>query len=533
MKTSDFIADYLSRNGINKIFSVTGGFAMHLNESFSKMDVVYQHGEGPCGYSAMGYSRVMNEPSIVCVTAGCGATNAITPCLVAYQDSVPILFISGAVPSKDNVRYLKHSMRVNSGSDCDIIDMVGNITKYAVEICDQSEVLNSLDNCIYHLKNGIPGPVWLSIPLDIQTTSIGVQIPTIIPEYKQTVYEFPFDLWNKCKRPVIVVGNGIHITKTVGKTLDFITRCKAPVVCSFFGTDIAPGFNIGRVGMIGDRTGNYIIQKSDFILCIGCSLGKSMRGYNELTFAPDAYIERVSDIPKFYDMNIEFGNYTSWLSTCNEFHKMWFRELPNPDNILCPYTFLHKFFTLKPPAQNTVVSSGSIACVAWHQYICKTGDRYIMSGHGDMGYEIPVAIGCAIANGRHTWSIVGDGSFQFNFQELHTIKSMNIPVKILYFNNGGYGAIQITQLKYFKNLTGTEFKSLPDVSKIADTYDIKFFTSCEIEKAIDYNGPCIVEIICNVQERYPRHENKLHSNGTFTNSTFDNMYPFIEDVSDL
>jgi acetolactate synthase-1/2/3 large subunit len=180
MKTSDFIVDFFNKNGIDTIFSITGGFSMHLNDSFGdniKYKKYYQHHEQACGYSAVGYCKTNNKSSIVCTTAGCAATNAITPCLIAHQDSLPVLFLSGQAKSTESIRRInteKMKLRHYSGADCDIISMVTPITKYAKEILCISELKTVLKDAIFHLTDGRPGPVWLSIPIDIQSMLIEV-----------------------------------------------------------------------------------------------------------------------------------------------------------------------------------------------------------------------------------------------------------------------------------------------------------------------------------------------------------------------
>ena len=187
---------------------------------------------------------------------------------------------------------------------------------------------------------------------------------------------------------------------------------------------------------------------------------------------------------------------------------------------------MNKFFTLKPAGEACVASSGSIFCVAWHQYLAKPGDRYLVSSHGDMGFELPAAIGAAIASNNTVWPIVGDGSFQLNLQEIQTILDLNLSVKILYFNNGGYGAIQITQDAYFKRRFGVEPKC-PNIHAICSAYGLKYFGSDQIQTAIDHHGPCLIEIVCDVQQRHPRLVNKMNEDGTFKNTPMEDMHPYL------
>jgi acetolactate synthase-1/2/3 large subunit len=539
MKVSEYVANYLVEHGVTQCFSVTGGFAMHLNDSFGeKLKVVYQHGESPCGYSAVGYSKMKQQPSVVCVTAGCGATNAVTPCLIAYQDSVPVFFISGAVPHKENVRFLEHSTRTYSGSDCDIIDMVKNITKFSHELWDPKLIRSVLDECMWNLTNGRHGPVWLSIPLDIQA----LQVPDTLSEWSRPVVSlnsqsnFPMDAWNSARRPVLLVGNGIRTSGAVHQLEKFVEKHRIPVVCSYFGTDLVPDFNIGRVGILGDRPGNFTLQNADFVLSLGCRTSKSVIGYRPEWFCREATFVSINieeshgttikmDLVDFFKLDLPAKDTHQWFSKTLEWKSKWGRELPNPGSNTCPYNFMKTFFDKKPSCETIVVSSGSIFCVAWHQCIVKPGDRYILSSHGDMGFEVPAAIGCAIESGRTTWAIVGDGSFQYNVQELQTIKTLGVPVKILYFNNGGYGAIQITQDSYFKRRFGVEVQC-PDIKKVCQSWDIQYFT--DVCDAIEYDGPCLVEVKCMVQQRHPRLQNLMNPNGTFENKPLEDMYPFLD-----
>ena len=196
MKVSDYIVQFLFKNNLNTVFTITGGFSMHLNDSFGKHDgfnIYYQHHEQALGYSANGYTKTNSKPCIVSTTAGCAATNAISPCLVAHQDSLPILFISGQVKNNESIRTInndKMKLRHYSGADCDIISIVTPITKFAYEITQLSEVKPILEKAIKEMINGRPGPVWLSIPVDIQ----GFLINNVEIRIIEKVYNTSFNI---------------------------------------------------------------------------------------------------------------------------------------------------------------------------------------------------------------------------------------------------------------------------------------------------------------------------------------------------
>ena len=557
MKVSDFITDFLIKKNIQKCFSVTGGFAMHLNDSFGqKLDVIYTHGEQPAGYAAIGWSSYKHNPSICCVTSGCGATNAITPCLIAYQDSVPVLFISGQVQKNDNIRSYGGKIRGYFGSDCDIVECVKGITKYAVELIEPMDTLKVLEECYHNLTTGRLGPVWISIPVDVQS----MQVPEIMENWTypldnsiSVVSKEFIDVWSNSKRPIILAGNGIHLSKTKEKFREFLERHKIPYVVSFFGSDLGDDY-IGKTGLIGNRAGNFAIQNADLVLCLGSRLCKSITGYKRELFAREAKIVSIDidesefisekkldiqlhmDLNTFFDYELPTINICEkWIQKNKEWKKLWEEEIPERSGTLvCPYRHLNKFFKEKNGNSIVTMSSGSIYCVGWHMYRYKEGDRFITSGHGDMGYEVASSIGASL-HSKRTYVIVGDGSFQYNIQDLQILKQHNLPVTILLFNNDGYGAIKITQSTVFKREYGTSSKSdltFCDIEKVSNAYDIPYY-KVEKDEDTEYlnhtNGPIIVEIICNIQARFPRTANKPLPNGTFKNMPHEEMEPFLDD----
>jgi len=557
MKVSDYITNFLLKKGINTCFSVTGGFAMHLNDSFGqKLDVIYTHGEQPAGYAALGWSSYEHNPSICCVTSGCGATNAITPCLIAYQDSVPVFFISGQVHSGDNIRSRGGKDRGYFGSDCDIVECVKSITKCAIELTDPKDTLKVLQECYYNLTNDRLGPVWLSIPVDVQSMQVPENLVNWLPPLNNLNSTFSkefIETWSKSKRPIVLAGNGIHLSKTKEKFRNFIKYHNIPYVVSFFGIDLGNDYT-GKVGIVGNRSGNFAIQNADLILCLGCRLSKGITGYKRELFAREATVvyididksefmdEKKVDIKIHMDLDTFFGfdlpmcdTDPRWIEKNKEWKNKWFNELPNKSGpLICPYRHLNKFFEEKCENSIITASSGSIYNIIWHMFTYKDNDRFISSSHGDMGYEFPVAIG-ACKHGRRAYSILGDGSFQFNIQELQTIKHHNLPITVMVFNNDGYGAIKITQNTVFNREFGTSSKSditFCDIKKIAIAYDLPYYR-VEDDNDVSYlnqeEGPIIVEIVCNVQERFPKVSNKPMPDGTFKNMPHEEMSPFLDD----
>lgn len=554
---SQFVTKFLVEKGVTKCFSVTGGFAMHLNDSFGQdLDVTYTHGEQPAGYAALGWSSYEHTPSVCCVTSGCGATNAVTPCLIAYQDSVPVFFISGQVHRDDNIRSRGGKIRGYFGSDCDIIESVKSMTKCAIELTDPSQTLMALQECYYNLTTGRLGPVWLSVPVDVQS----MEVPEILEEWnvpqEVSMTSLPqefLDVWSGAQRPIILAGNGIHLSKTKEHFRKFLERYKVPYVVSFFGSDLGDDYT-GKTGLIGNRAGNFSIQNADLVLCLGSRMCKSITGYKRDLFAREAKIvyldidesEFIEDkkldiklrmnLKTFFDLELPtLKMNTTWIQKNKEWKELWSEEMPEKNGeLVCPYRHLNVFFKEKPGNSVVTMSSGSIYCIGWHMYRYKDGDRFITSGHGDMGYEIASAMGASF-HGKRTWVIVGDGSFQYNIQDLQTLKHSNLPVTILVFNNGGYGAIKITQDAIFKREYGTSSSSdltFCDIEKVSKAYDVPYY-KVESDDDLGYlkhsNGPMVVEIVCNTQGRYPRLSNKPQPDGTFKNMPYEEMAPFLDD----
>ena len=499
-KVSDYISSFLLKNGLNTLFTITGGFSMHLNDSFGKnpeFDIYYQHHEQACGYSATGFTKTTSNPCIVCTTAGVAATNAISPCLVAHQDSLPILFISGQVKSNECIRSTNTDtmkLRHYAGADCDIISMVTPITKFAYEITKVEEVIPVLVEAIQNLKNGRPGPVWLSVPVDVQgflmestenvpivETNAYYQKPTV--ENIETL-SMIHELLKDSKRPLIIAGNGIKLGHSTEKFRTFLETYQIPVVVSFHGTDLiesADPLYVGKIGLIGDRAGNFAMQNCDLLISLGCRMAQGIVGYRADWFARDAKIVYIDNdenelaknnihytLKSNMDVNILFDNYHYdpvkydwWIYKCNHWKTKWQFELPSnvwdDCNGVNPYFALQKFFDIAPENKIIITSSGSIVTNVWHMLNVKQGDKFIISSQGDMGFELTAGIGSAIAaKDKIVVPILGEGSFQLNIQELQTIVQYKLPMKILLFNNGAYGAIEITQKnflfkKYSKN----------------------------------------------------------------------------------
>jgi len=578
IKVSEYISNLLIKNNLKTVFTITGGFAMHLNDSFGKnpaFEIYYQHHEQACGYSALGYTKTNSKPCIVCTTAGCAATNAISPCLVAHQDSLPILFISGQVKSNESIRTIntdKMKLRHYAGADSDIISMVSPITKFAYEITTIEEVRPILMKAIKEMISGRPGPVWLSIPVDIQGFLMDdSELPIIEKECNESSVNID-DLNNihqrlfEAKRPLILAGNGIKLGLCNDKFKSFLSKYNIPVVVSFHGTDLIETDDklyIGKVGLLGDRAGNFALQNCDLLISFGCRMSQGIVGYRSDWFVREGKIIYIDndqnelektniqyDLKVNMDLNIFFDNfnydikdYNWWIEKCNHWKNKWQFEVPinaeDDSNGINPYLFLKSLFVKAPENKVIISSSGSIITNVWHMINIRRGDKFLISSQGDMGFELPASIGSQIAErDKLVIPILGEGSFQLNIQELQTIKQYKLPIKILLFNNGAYGAIEITQRNFFKAKFGVDMSSglsFPNIEKIAKAYDIEYLSvnknegiNDAINSFFEYKGGSIIlEVFCCIQGRVPRLNAIKNDDGTFTNRPYEDMDPFM------
>ena len=579
MRVSDYIVDFFIKKNINTVFSVTGGFAMFLNDSIANnknIDVIYQHHEQSCGYAAIGYTKTSFKPSIVCTTAGCGITNTISCINSCWHDNLPVIFISGQSKTIDTVDYYRKkniNIRNGFGSDSDIINIVKHITKYAVEIDNINDIEYELSKAFYLCNNGRKGPIVISVPIDLQGKKLTLSQlkPSFIEKNLNNSnldsiikLDLVKDSYNISHRPLLLIGGGINSDlNTRNKLIKFIKKYKIPCVFTFFAIDLFESNNElygGRIGIVGERCGNFIIQNCDLLITLGCRLNKSQVGYNPQWFAREAtkimidideneFKKNDVKIDHYLNMtinnfieNINFDNKDNnkWIEKCNHWKKKWFLQIPKTietDKGLNPYYLIQEIGKINNKPTNYVTCSGTIITTAWHVLPIKKDDRFILSQQGEMGFELPAGIGCAKYENKQVVVLVGDGSIHFNIQELQTLFHHNFNIKIILINNNGYCCIRNTQTNYFKNIHGCDFKSnlsFPEYKKIANAYNIDYLSikNCEeinnLAKLFNNDKPQICEVYCFDQERFPKLGAVKNDDGSFTGQPFENMVPFLD-----
>lgn len=582
MKVSDYIADFFASKEIDQVFTVVGGGSMHLNDSFGhhpKLRCLYNHHEQASAIAAEAYARISNKPAIVCVTSGPGTTNTLTGVVGAWMDSIPMIVISGQTKTTLTMRNNGLDIRSLGNQEVNIVPIVKTVTKNAVMIMDSEKIRYELEKALYIATSGRPGPVWIDIPLDIQGSKVNPdELEGYIPnEYSGTPDKEIIDNLVKkicaAKRPIIYAGNGIRIADAHKEFIELQRTLNIPVVTAWNSIDLIAtedsGY-VGRAGTMGDRSGNFAVQNSDLLIILACRLNIYQSGYDPNTWARGAFTVMVDidpselkkptiriDLPVCCDVkafmkeiNASFvksgvrPDYTNWRNQCQAWKKRYLvvRDGQRQQEQVNVYNFIDVLSRSLVDDAVTVVANGSASVVGSATYYIKEKSRFIMNDDlSSMGYDLPAAIGACIANGRKdVICIAGDGSIQMNLQELQTILTNHLPLKIFVINNDGYHQVRLTQKNMFKaNFVGMGPDSgdlnFPSFEKLAYAYGYPYYCcskTCEladtVDKALNEDGAVICEVFVDkVQIFEPKLSARVLPSGKIVSPALEDMSPFL------
>ena len=586
MKLSDYVIQVLADLGIGHVFYVSGGGAMHLNDSLGRNGEI----EGVCmlheqgaSIAAEAYARISENYGACLVTSGPGGTNAVTGVAGAYYDSTPVIYISGQVKREDLVG--AQGIRQFGIQETDILSIVKSVTKYAVQIQEPEEIRYEMEKAAYLAREGKPGPVWIDIPLDIQASQVepegleAYQKPDdgcasrLDKEEINSRIARVFDLLHKSERPLILLGNGIRLAGAVPKAREFYEALGAPVVTSWNGVDlIEDGHPLfyGRPGSVGHRHANFIQQNADFVLTIGSRLNLLSTGYNYADFLGNAVHVMVDidekemhkksvhpdvglpcDAGYFLRKMLEKKEelYTAqkeaWISYCNGMKERYPVVIPEAEpreGYVSAYRLVEDIsrqMTGEDIYQFT--SSGTSVDIAMKVFKVKRGQRaFLTKGLAAMGFDVPACIGSCIASGgKRTVCVTGDGSVMMNIQELEVIKRRNLPVKLFITDNGGYSMIYGSQNGTFKGrLTGCTKESgltLPDIRRIAEAFGIRTLDldseadlEGKVRETLEYRGPVVCRVKADIEQKIlPRQANYMKEDGQMASRPLDDMAPLL------
>lgn len=590
-RVADIIFDTLVEHDITDCFLVVGGGAMHLDNALAKNNAIRKictHHEQACTMACDSYARLSGGMAVACVTSGPGATNAITGVMGAYQDSIPMIVISG------QVRYAISSMatglplRYRGIQEFDIVQSVKNMTKYATMLTDPLTCKSEVEKAIDIAMTGRRGPVWIDVPLDIQSAIVETSDLHI---YERTLQNDEFDinalndicrLLENSRRPCILAGTGIISGNVKKEFEEFVNARGIPVLAGGWATDSLYTDHPLYYGLSGDiapRTGNFILQNADTILVLGNSLSYRQTGYAQDKFAPNAQILWV-DADKYEK---EKPGMRASVFLCTDFHR-FFKEIKGIeikfnqlDPKWIPYCNMLKerfsaYESIEPPyhidgeervdayyfwkifdefaADDCVLAMGnSRANAAKIQIGVKKMNQRALTNYlcGSMGFDLPAAEGAAVASGKDILCVTGDGSIMMNIQEMQTISHNKLPVKIIVFANDGYEAIRQTNKNFFNGLyigcSPDSGISFPNFKLIAKAFGFGYRecgTNAEVRDSLSWlfneGGNVFLEIKQKIGNTVsPRVTSRMNPDGSFSTPALHDMAPFLpeNEVADL
>lgn len=589
MKLSDYVIESIAEAGVQDVFMLPGGGAMHLNDSLGRLDrvnLVCNLHEQACAIAAEAYGQFTNNLGVCMVTTGPGSVNALTGVAAGWMDSTPMLIISGQVKRAD-LCYGK-GVRQLGFQEIDIVSMVRSITKCAVTITDPNRIRFHIEKAIWLAKQGRPGPAWIDIPLDVQAADIDPSkqmgffpeddSSRVVPDHETLVNQIESTLQSLklSKKPVILVGNGVRLSDSEQKMKLLASKLKVPILTTWKALDLFeeryPLF-VGRPGAIAQRAANFAQQESDWFLMIGARMDMGQTAYMHKYLAPkavrimvdvdeaeikkmgtDITIEIATGADRFIDEmlaqlqheNLDSGKWSQWRDQCRSWKDAYPVILPEymKDREGVNLYALIDALSDKVQPGDLVVPGSSGACseVTMQAFRSKKGVRVLNSeGLGPMGFGISSALGACIASGKHrTVSVDGDGGFAMNTQELETVKRLKLPIKFFVLDNGGYGSIRATQSSYFD---GRFFASspeggltLPDLEKISIAYEIPFFEMVAnetVSQALDscwtVEGPSICRVkVTPRQVTAPRVRSRQTETGSMETAPMQELWPPID-----
>lgn len=577
IKLSDYVMNFLVEKGVRHLFMVTGGGIMHLQDSAGRekgLTYICNHHEQACVIAAESYARLSGGVGACLVTTGPGSTNALSAVPGAFVDSIPLIVISGQVRTGLIADYGK--LRNFGPQEINIIDMARPVTKYAVTVMDPKEIRRELERAWAAAVAGRPGPVWINLPLDVQGAMIEPSelLPPDPPPPAAPCAGTAevLALISRAKRPLWVFGGGIHIGSDQARLRRLVEVSGIPAVFTIGGMDLLESehpLNMGNFGPVGQRRANFALQNSDLVVAVGASLSVASIGFNFEGFAPKARKAAINidteelikpnlkldlalhgDQGPFMDALVEAFEQTPpsprprWTEACRNWkcrYPVLTAECLEDTAHVNTYAFAEAL-SRQLAEGDTVVSGISLDIVSLFQsFSVKRGQRiYTNLNYGAMGWDLPGLVGAAVANApRRTYLVTGDGSFQFNVQELLTIKQYRLDVKIFLINNQGYEAIRSTQRNFFSgHLVGSDPGSgigNPDYCHLAAAYGLGYAhiaNHAEMDAAIaaflaeQGAGLCELNVDYH-QTRSPKASSFRREDGTIESRPLEDMAPFL------
>jgi len=569
MKLTDLLSKVLKKNLVKNVYGLQGGAVVHIFDSLKKegIKITFTHHEESAALAAVANAKATNELGCAVVTTGPGATNAITGLMAAWQDSIPVIFISGQARS-NHTSYNKKVRQVGT-QEVNICDVVKPLTKYTKFIKKRESFFKELNKAIQIAKSGRPGPVWLDLALEMQWAEVKdfnkiTKINAKKLSEKIVNINKAIRIINERKKVLFILGYGVKLSKlNQNKMKKFFHEKNIPFVLTWNTADLFPtndAYNLGIIGMSGQRGANKSMFDCDLIVCLGTHLSIPHTTTLYRNFSPNSKKIIVNiDKDQLKNLNVKFD--IKIHSDCKIFFEKiiskikkkenkalfnyknlnWYeptkKKLPNSN------TFIHHLTSNIKSKNCIIIDGGGTALYAGFQssVVNKNTKIICSSAISSMGTGLPETLGAFDSKKfKDLFCIIGDGSFLMNCQELQTIRHKNINVKIILVNNNGYAAIRHTQKEFLnKKYIGTlppNDISFPNFMKLSKAFNIKYIkidTNDKANKLIKniqkLKGPIIIDLIVDQnQEALFKQGYKKNIDGTFFPMPLSEMFPFVD-----
>jgi acetolactate synthase I/II/III large subunit len=579
---AEAVVKFLKEKKVELLFCITGAGNLAIVDAVMRdgeIRIIYSQHEQASVMEAQGYARLTGKPGIALVTTGGGIANTFTGVLSAYLDSIPVFLLSGNESSFHCENW--NELRAYGVQGFDSITSFSNITKNASRLSLKDNVYEILHKAWNDMISDRKGPVLVDIPLDLQRRSIDYSWQEILlpPIFANSIdsgahIEKFLNSISDSDSPLLYIGNGCRDQKTIQLLNQVINDYKLPFVLSWTASDLISSehpFNVGHVGIYGDRAANILLQKCDLLICIGTRLAIPQIGYDKADFARNAekwYVDiDPTECGKFADLNWNLVQSSAFdflekmseslvvlhqkPDTANwikEIDRVW-KELPRIGQVgeLDYPGYVHSSVVINFLNQNlsedaVVVTDVGAGLLSGHyMFEPKANQRLITSqGLGEMGFGLPGALGAYFGDqSRQIICLNTDGAIMFNLQEMQLISQHKVPIKLFVFNNLGYSMIKISQENLFDGrYAGSNLDSgisFPSFEKLADIFSMEYFQIKNEESLsegliskLDNDKPVLIEVLMSPEQKYyPRLATSKNLDGTLVSPPLEDLDPKI------
>ena len=577
IRLADYVIQRIVDEGVKHIFLITGRGILYLSDAVAKNEEIQPisvHHEQAAAYAAVAYSQYNDKIGAALVSTGCASTNAVTGVLNAWQDGVPVIFISGQNKLHETVAYTGKNIRTWGSQEANVIPIVKPITKYANIITDASKIGEEMDKAIYYATHGVKGPVWLDIPVDVQNARVEPEQLTrwsgdeTIMQASGNDVKYVADAIRVAKRPVFLIGSGIRASQGIKEFKALAEKTKIPVCFSASAVDtygISHDLSMGTVGTIGGtRAGNFTVQNADLVVSIGCRLSPMLTDSQYQKFAREAklivvdidQIEHSKDTVKIDRLILSDAKYfinallkeeipetsKEWQEKCIHWKQIFPKceEAFKSKDKIDLYDFADKL-TYHLNDNAVVLTDAGLEEVIVPSVIgFKDGQRMLHpASQGCMGVALPASMGAYYSCGHDVLAVIGDGSVMMNLQEMQTISANKMGIKIIIINNKVYSVIRTRQVELFRNRTiGTNPENgvtTPDFKDVALCFKIPYVKinditelDAKLDEVMAMEGPVICEVMAVEDQVYIRNGAGFNAQRKFVVRPLEDQMPFMD-----